>query len=279
MNSDSTGHRLPSPFPSPPKDERGNRFAAVRGLWNAALLLIYPPHCRNCEVPLTFDDGIRICERCWGQVERLSGENCPRCGFPVSDMNPVRKGFCRQCPTGNLHFDSARAAVVYDGPVKELILALKFRYQEHIAPFLVDLLDPVWDREFRENVDLIIPVPLHWTRRRWREFNQSLLLARGLAARKGIGARDEILRRVRRTRPQSRTSGKGAKRRNVRGAFRVVLPREVTGKRVLLVDDVFTSGSTVNECARALKGAGAAEVHVLTLARAANPGSRGIAPT
>jgi len=155
-------------------------------------------------------------------------------------------------------------------------VALKFQYQEHVAEFLSRLLDPIWEEEFRGKVDFLIPVPLHWTRRRWREFNQSALLARSLATRMGAEVREGILRRVRRTRPQSRTRGMGAKRRNVRGAFRVAPGKEPAGSRVLLLDDVFTSGSTLNECAGVLKGAGAERVHVLTVARAlGGPGGTG----
>jgi ComF family protein len=205
-------------------------------------------------------------------VEPLSGDICSRCGDPISDLNPERNGYCRNCPTGLVHFASARAAVAYSGAVKELILALKFRFEEHLAPLLADFLEPVFEEEFRDRVDFLVPVPLHWTRRRWREFNQSALLARALAGKKGLKVREDLLRRVRRTRPQSRTSGQGAKRRNVRGAFRAFLPRSAVGSRVLLIDDVYTSGNTVNECARVLQEEGANEVHVLTVARTLSGG-------
>jgi ComF family protein len=171
------------------------------------------------------------------------------------------------CPSGVVHFGTARAAVSYDGPVKKLILSLKFHFEEHLAAFLAEFLDPVYEQEYRNRVDFMVPVPLHWTRRRWREFNQSALLAGAMAAKKEIVVREKVLRRARRTRPQSRTAGRGAKRRNVRGAFRVDSPGLVKGSRILLVDDVYTSGNTVNECARVLREAGAAAVHVLTVAR------------
>jgi ComF family protein len=262
----SSLHLLPDP-----KDGAVSRqdspFDACRAFLKACSLFLFPPQCRCCQTPLDNDDGIRICQPCWQKVELIRGDVCTRCGYPLSDVNPQRGGYCGHCPTRPVHFDSAHAAAAYDGALRSLIHALKFRFHEHLASFLALFLADLVDGRYHREVDLLVPVPLHWLRRRWREFNQSLLLAKALSERSGIPVGEHLLRRVRRTRPQSRTSGRAAKRRNVRGAFRATDAKALRGTRVLLVDDIYTSGSTVNECARVLKVAGVRELHVVTVAR------------
>lgn len=264
---------VPESLPSIPMGNRAEPptgrnwlFRESEILLEAALLFLYPPRCRCCDASLDHDDGIRICQACWQKAELIRGDLCSSCGYPISDLNPERRGHCARCPSPPVHFDAARAAAAYDGPIRSLVHALKFRYHRNLAGFLALFLTPIVER-LKGEVDVLVPVPLHWTRHRWREFNQSHLLAKELRARFGIPLETKLLRRSRRTRPQSRTAGPAAKRRNVRGAFRVRDPERVTGLRVLLIDDVYTSGSTVNECARMLKKAGAHRIEVVTVAR------------
>jgi ComF family protein len=143
---------------------------------------------------------------------------------------------------------------------------LKFRFHTRLIPFLRPYLREAYTSHYAGLVDALVPVPLHWWRRRWREFNQAELLARALSQSVDVPVQEDTLVRSRYTTPQSRIRG-GRKRRNVSGAFQVRKGRSVGGKRILLIDDVYTSGNTVNECARILKEAGASQVSVLTVAR------------
>lgn len=242
-------------------------YGSLRYLFEGFCHLLYPPRCRCCEAPLDRDDNVRICPRCWEQTEAIRGDLCPRCGHPLSDRNPERKGHCAACPQRPVHFDTARSAVRYAGAARSLIHDLKFRFHSLLAPELGRILVPLFEDRLRGQVDTLVSVPLHWWRLRWREFNQSELLALFLGERVALPVESQMLRRVRWTKPQSRTTGPSAKRRNVRGAFAIVDPARANGRRIVLIDDVYTSGSTVNECARILKEAGAASVHVLTVAR------------
>jgi ComF family protein len=174
---------------------------------------------------------------------------------------------CRNCPDGTLHYRAARAALAYGTPVRALIHAFKFRFHSGLGPHLASYLTAPYRRRFQGEIDAIVPVPLHWLRLRWREFNQSEELARHLGEKVQVPVMSDWLKRVRFTRTQSRLRTRSAKRRNVQNAFRVIDPESVMGQRILLVDDVFTTGHTVNECARVLMEAGACEVSVLTLAK------------
>jgi len=162
----------------------------------------------------------------------------------------------------------ARAWLEYGGVTADLIKLLKFRYKKDILPMLVDFLLRAYEDQYKEiSFDLIMPVPLHWMRLRYREFNQSELLATALGGTVGVDVELEALCRIRRTPPQAQQS-RDKRYSNVRGAFDVVVPEAVHGKSILMVDDVYTTGTTVNECARVLKLAGASRVYILTIARA-----------
>jgi len=173
---------------------------------------------------------------------------------------------CDNCLPVEIHFDSARAGMEYEGVGAELVKLLKFKYRTNVLPLLVAPLLRAYDEHYsKESFNMVVPVPLHWWRRRYREFNQAELLASALSDAIDIPV-CEVLKRRRRTPPQARL--KQLKRlSNLKNAFAVRVPEDVCGKRILLVDDVYTTGSTVNECARVLKEAEARSIHVLTSAR------------
>jgi ComF family protein len=238
----------------------------------AALLhLIFPTPCHACGQPLDCDRRSAFCSRCWARLERLPTEGCARCGWPLpgpEGMAGAEHPLCQRCRQARDWFQIARAALLYrDGGVaREAILLCKHGGRLPLLRQLGDLLaEEVPFRLRLEEWDGLVPVPLHWSRRWRRGFNQAEILARAVGRRQGLPVLGRTLRRVRATPPQQ--GDYAARRRNVRHAFAVQRPRRVEGRRLLLVDDVFTTGATANACARALRRAGAAAVGVLTLAR------------
>ncbi|BCS55147.1 amidophosphoribosyltransferase [Geobacter sp. SVR] len=191
---------------------------------------------------------------------------CSICGIPFHGFGDDHP--CSDCLTHAPGFDAARSALLYEGGGRELIHAFKYHYRTHLRrPLALLAVEQLSEFVALQTPDLIVPVPLHVRRLRSRGFNQAVLLAEPLAREWGLPLKRRLMRRVRWTRPQIELDA-GERRANVRGAFAVDNPSQVTGKRILLVDDVFTTGSTVDECARVLKKAGACHVTVITMARA-----------
>jgi len=204
-----------------------------------------------------------VCGRCIAAPQPLEAEFfCGSCRTPFQNAFPLdAEGRCGLCRSGLRGFDAAYSFAAYDGVLRQLIHLYKYGRIKTLAGPLSDLLARAMPLD--ERFDAIVPVPLHWLRQWKRGFNQSELLARALGRRTGIPVA-RALKRSRATRAQAGLSNH-ARRQNVTRAFRA---RAVAGKRILLIDDVMTTGSTVAACGRALKQAGAARVAVLTVARA-----------
>jgi ComF family protein len=207
-----------------------------------------------------------VCGRCLEAPQPLNAEYfCRSCRTPFATPYPLGEdGRCGLCRAGLNQFDSTYAYSSYDGAMRELIHLFKYDRVRPLATVLGGFLSAALPRE--ERFDMLVPMPLHWVRRWRRGFNQSHLLARDLARRTGIPVAN-ALRRRRSTASQASLS-RAARRRNVRGAFELRRGVDVRGLRVLLLDDVLTTGATANACAAVLKRAGASSVAVLTLARA-----------
>ena len=203
-----------------------------------------------------------VCRRCIQSVEPLDAEFfCVSCRTPFQNAFPLdAEGRCALCRSGLRGFDAAYAFGAYGGALRQLIHLFKYGKVRTLARPLGNLLARAMP--FGERFDAIVPVPLYWRRRLQRGFNQSELLARGLCRRTGIPM-VRALRRVQATPTQAGLSNT-ARRRNVSAAFR---SRGVAGQRILLIDDVMTTGSTATACALALKRAGAKRVALLTIAR------------
>jgi len=212
-----------------------------------------------------------LCVNCRGGVELTASPLCSMCGV----MFESRMGadhLCGDCVQRPRHYRRARAAAVYNGVTVRLIHAFKYGGKTRLAEPLGELLQDAFRRFWSaDGLDLAIPVPLHRRRFRQRGFNQSYLLMGGLrVSRDGLGGipvERRALERVRST-PAQTGLGRIERRRNIRGAFRVRSNEAVYGRRILLIDDVYTTGATVEECSRALVRSGADRVEVLTLARA-----------
>ena len=237
--------------------------------WADILLdLLYPPLCRSCGERLEKHDGRNICPACWSRIQPVPEPSCTVCGAPAETPLPEGRP-CILCPEGEIYFDRAAAVALYSGVMRDCIHWFKFRFKRNLHKSLGALLQAGFQEKYpAEQFDAVIPVPLHWTRQRQREFNQAKLLAQALAAQHSLPLMDKLLIRGRRTRPQSRLGRAVHRRKNIQGAFKVIKPEEVKNRSLLLIDDLYTSGNTVNECARVLKKAGANRVCVLTLARA-----------
>jgi ComF family protein len=243
---------------------------ASHGSLRAVLDTVLPPQCLACDA-LVSEPGA-LCAACWDGAAFVSAPFCQACGVPFAcDHGP--DALCGACVRARPVFERARAVFLYNDVSRDLVTGLKHRDRTHGAPAFGRWLART-GREMVVDADLIAPVPLHRLRLWRRRFNQSALLARAFAREAGCPAkfRADLLQRHRATPTQGGLNA-AQRQRNVRGAF-VVPARnraEVAGRRVLLVDDVHTTGATLEACARPLLGARASAVDALVLARVDRP--------
>ncbi len=233
---------------------------------NAALGFLYPELCQICgseRAPAS--DGF-VGVRCWNQVRFIKPPFCERCGLPFE--GDITTSFeCTNCRELELHFQSARSAVTARGTVLEAIHRYKYQRALWFEPFLADLLIREAAPVLREKRwDWIVPVPLHPVKRREREFNQAERLGARLSDTTGIPLNIRLLMRVTPTRTQTLLS-RAERAANVRNAFVVRPGLKLNGERIVLLDDVFTTGATTNASAKVLRKAGAGDVCVWTVAR------------
>ncbi len=218
----------------------------LKDWWTALLDIIYPPKCPVCRINVT-----------------VHGSWCPKCLAIV--FVP------REINLAGHHLkalDSCRVVCEYAGGVRRLIHDMKFREAGHYAAYLTWLVDRGVDPKAFSGIDLVIPVPLHARRLAERGYNQTERIFGKWAEQQGLNWADNVLVRVRPTMPQWELQ-LSARRKNIKGAFGIMRPEAIKGKNILLVDDIFTSGTTMEECARQLKQAGAVRVDGLALASGA----------
>jgi len=240
-------------------------------LYFALLRLLLPAWCAVCQGPLGIGSRSVVCGACWRGIRILEAPFCPRCGRPFwgSPLAHPPSHRCQACRTRAPQYLLARSAVLYarDDPLREILLLFKHGRRIALGAHLGRLMATrVADLFDGRAIDAVVPVPLHRGRERERGFNQADILARVVGKRLH---RPVLRRTVERVRPTPPQAGKARDRaRNVRGAFAVRDPVRIDGRSLLLVDDVLTTGATVNECAKVLMKAGARTVLVYTLARA-----------
>lgn len=227
------------------------------------LTLLYPPHCAVCHAML--ERGAFVCASCLGGAQRIHEPRCAQCSQPF--QGAIEQSFtCSNCDGRKLHFDCAVAAYQSRGIVRDLVLQFKYQREFHLRHPLGDwLVEGFADPRLGAPLDYLVPVPLHPTRERERQFNQAMVLAK-IASERTRTPVLPCLQRVRKTPTQTRLD-REERMENLLNAFQMRNNRSVQGKHLVLIDDVFTTGSTVNECARVLKRAGAASVRALTVAR------------
>jgi len=231
----------------------------------SALDVCYPRRCEGCGDPADPAGG-HLCWDCLAGAHYIADPMCARCGDPVDGLveHAFECGWCRRTQPA---FDRARSALRFRGEVREAIHHYKYNRATHLSADLGLLLAGCVHAHFSgERFDAIACVPLHPVKARERSYNQSRLLAAELGRQLGVPVAHRVLERQRFTRTQTRLDAEERKR-NVRGAFRAAMPEWIDGRRWLLVDDVMTTGATVDECARVMKAAGAVSVSVVTLAR------------
>ncbi|MEO6034006.1 MAG: ComF family protein [Verrucomicrobiota bacterium] len=240
---------------------------SILGRWlNTGLSFFYPENCQIChEHRATPAEGY-VCVDCWTDVRFIQEPSCQRCGLPYEgEITGVFE--CSNCREMDLHFISARSAVVARGLVLDVIHRYKYSRALWFEPFLADLLNrqaqPALENQ---KWDLIVPVPLHALKQREREFNQAERLARQLSRVTRIPMSAKLLERVEFTRTQTALT-RTQRADNVRHAFRIRKKTRLDGQRIILLDDVLTTGATTSACAKVLQKAGAGEICVWTVAR------------
>ena len=240
---------------------------AFGGAWThaakLALDIALPTLCVSCREPV---EGDGVCAECWGKLSFIEPPYCPRLGIPfVYDPGPDMLSM--EAIANPPAYTRARAAVRYDEIARTLVHALKYHDRTDLAPAMGRWMARA-GRELLDGADMLIPVPLHWRRAWGRRFNQSGALARAIEGQSGVKLRGDLLQRVRATEQQVGLT-RAQRASNVQGAFQLSAEAKsiVQGRRMVLIDDVLTSGATLDACARALLRAKASQVDVLVFAR------------
>ncbi len=224
---------------------------------NSFLNLLFPSTCPVCGNDSDSHGHNPVCASCWEGIERYSGPACLICGIPIVSAHAAH---CESCLKRPPSFSKIIYYGIYDGALRKVVHLLKFKGIKRLARPIAELLSELPIPE----ADGIVPVPLHPAKLREREFNQTALISRHMSLHSGIPLLLDVLKKSRRTPPQTDVSGK-ERLKNVKNAF--IADKAVNGLRLILVDDVITTGATVYECARVLTNAGAADVTVVALAR------------
>lgn len=241
----------------------------MRKFFDDVINFILPAKCRTCNEALSSLKEKYICKECFSRIDFIIPPYCDKCGkILVESFNEVEKPICKECQTLKRHFHQARVASVYEGILRESIHIFKFEKKigihKPLGNLLVNYLKE-YQRDLISQIDFIIPVPLHRKRLRARGFNQAQLLSSHIEEYFNIPLHLD-LKRIRFTAPQMNL-GREERLQNIKGAFEIKNHNSITDKQLLLVDDIFTTGATVNECSKVLMKAGAKQVFVLTLAR------------
>ncbi len=266
----SQARRLPRPGAVAPVFGALGRLCRRAG--HLALDVALPAMCVACGEPVS---GEGVCAACWARLSFIAPPYCPRLGIPFA-YDPGEGLLSTQALTHPPAFGRARAAVRYDDTARVLVHALKYHDRSDLAPAMGRWMARA-GQDVLADADLLVPVPLHWRRGFRRRYNQAGALARVISASSGVTLAADVLRRVRPTQQQIGLS-RAERAANVQNAFKVPPDRkaQVAGRRIVLVDDVLTTGATSEACARALTRSGAASVDVLVFARVVDSPDRPI---
>ncbi len=234
------------------------------------LNLLYPELCFICAHPVSRHRDSSVCGVCWARIGNLRIRRpwCASCGLPFPSPIVDAEQVCGKCGMRTPSYSGARSYGYYEAELSSLIRGFKFHHRRNLLQLLAHLLVDAFHESWEPSeFDCAVPIPLHWRRKRERGFNQSALLAKAMESLQGLPCFESALSRIRATTPQVGLTD-AARLENLKGAFMCRNPESVAGKRVLLVDDVMTTGATVESASLALLRAGALRVSVLTVARA-----------
>lgn len=231
-----------------------------------SLGFVFPAVCQFCLLEAARHDQGYLCARCWQRLRFVSRPFCELCGLPFD--GEVSSTFrCPNCQDCDFAFRGARSSVLANEFALDLVHRYKYQSAMWLEPVLADLLyNSLCQYQLSEGWDLIVPVPLFPTKEREREFNQAERIARSIAKKLGVPLESHLLKRVAPTVSQTMLT-RSERRQNVRGAFTKGTEKRLKGLRVMLVDDVFTTGATTDACARVLRRMGASEIWVGTVVR------------
>ena len=237
----------------------------LRSLFEVAASLVFPVECETCSVTLSPLPPVGVCARCEAEIKWVNAPHCVSCGRTL--RNETSK--CAECLDEKFYFDRAFACALYEGKMKELLHAYKFGRRKYLGNFFIKAMEKFMNAHVKPGTfDAVVAVPMDKIKRNERGFNQSALLSARLAKKLNVPHYSKKLRRAYSSTPQSLLT-KTDRKLNVRGRFSVASNVLLHGKRILLVDDILTTGQTASECARVLKEAGASTVTVLACARGA----------
>ncbi len=248
-----------------------NNQSMIEYITEGILNFVFPLDCKICKKPIRESKGYSICEDCFKTIELIEQPYCIKCGkplIPTDFFKQNREIFCLDCKIKKYSFEFSRSTAIYDKALKKCIHLFKYYGEKKLAKplgkLMVDYL--LKNGEFENKLDLIIPVPLHKNDLKKRGFNQSVLLGKVIGDYFSIPVKESVLVKKKLTSFQINLSKK-EREKNILGAFSVEKPEEIKGKNILILDDVLTTGSTVEECAKELMKARAKNIFVLTLAQ------------
>ncbi len=241
--------------------------AGLTDLTDSMLAIFFPAVCHLCEKPLGDPTDANICGNCRDSIKKIPEPFCHICGLPVSGLSTREHApICGRCLSDSPAYGRARCAALHEDALRDAVLRFKYGKRMYIAKALAEILFECFQRHFQvQGFDLIIPIPIHRKRLRARGFNQSLLLAHRLSSHTGVRMARDLLQKTVDTPPQVRL-GRKERITNIKGSFGVSDPHRITGSKILLIDDVLTTGATIGAAAQTLKRAKAARVDAMVLA-------------
>ena len=239
----------------------------LRSWTTAATDLVFPPACAFCNEPSPpLEDGTLLCKLCVSHLAHRQQSLCPRCGLPAPAATPS-EGACPDCRAIKHSFCAVRSLGFYENHVREAVLKIKHHSWEHLAMALGRRLGAVAaDSPFPEPPDLVVPIPMHWLQRLYRGTSAAETLARALASASDWPFAGDLLRCLKMTKTQSQLTAP-ERRKNVKGAYAASRSYDISGARILLVDDVITTGATCDSAAKVLVESGATTVYAISVAR------------
>ena len=241
-------------------------ICSISNISQATLNLVFPVYCKSCGIKLPYDNKKYLCLDCIKSIRLNQPPFCTRCGKSVVGESRI-KAICPDCLGKEYYFEAAWQCCKYDGIIKEFIHGLKYNKRLFLKDILIDILyNFIREHVDYKNIDMIIPVPMHRLSIHSRGFNQAAVISRGICQKLAIPLKEDWLIKIRKTKQQVGLK-KDERLKNMAGSFILKKDAGLKEKKVLLIDDVFTTGATADECSKALISGGARSVWVVALAR------------